>query len=272
MGLSSERSQKSEIRMSVGAGVLALSGLLMVGVVDAAADTINMQGSTTVNTRLIEPYKQLIEAGSGHSLTVVANKSVNGLVALLERRTDLAMLSSSLEEELDALKKQRNDLPYHLLRKFELFNSRIAFAVNPGNPVRAVSIENVGLILAGTISNWKQIGGPDLGIRPVYVRSAGGVTNSVITQMLGGKPIAAADPITVETGLQVVKVVAQEPRALGLAQIRLAQLYKLPELDTAGHFVEQTLSIISLGEPNAATLAVITVARAVAEKKLAEAN
>ncbi len=252
------------------ATMAALPGLLLS--TGANAETVNIQGSTTVNTRLIEPYRHLIEAGSGHVLVVIANKSANGLLALLEKRTDLAMLSSSLEVEIAELKKTRPELAFDQLRSFEVFNSRIAFAVHPSNPVRQVSIDNVARILGGQIANWKELGGADLAIRPVYVRSAGGVTHSVIQQLLGGKPITTTAPIPVETGLQVVKVVNQEPGALGLAQIRLAQQYKLPELDTSGYFVEQKLSIVSLGIPSAAAQAVISVARAVAEKKLAEAQ
>ena len=263
----------SPLRRGVGGGgrhgCLALLLALLLPLAAARADTVNIQGSTTFNTRLIQPYKPLIEAGSGHVLAVVANKSANGLLALLERRTDLAMLSSPLEEEVEALRKLKPELPFDQLHKFEIFNSRIAFAVHPSNPVRQVTIEQIAQMLGGQIGNWRAVGGPDLAIRPVYVRSAGGVTHSVIQQLLAGKPITAAAPIMVETGQQVVKVVAQEPGALGLAQIRLAQQFNLAELDTGGHFVEQKLSFVSLGQPGPAAASVITVARAVAEKKLA---
>jgi hypothetical protein len=46
------------------------------------ADTI--YGSTTFNSRLIEPYKGNIESATGRRLEVVANKSINGLMALVE--------------------------------------------------------------------------------------------------------------------------------------------------------------------------------------------
>lgn len=252
-------------------GIIAAS-LFIQTKYGANADTINIQGSTTVNTRLIEPYKQLIETLSGHTLAVIANKSENGLLALLELRTDLAMISSPLEVEVQELRKLHPNLPFEQLQWFLLADTRVAFVVHPSNQVREASLEQIGQMLAGKITNWKDVGGPDLTIRPVYVRAAGGVTQSVVQQLLKGKPIAIPSAIPVESPLQVVKIVAQEAGALGLAQIRLSKEYKLGELDTAGQYVEQKLSIVSLGTPSVAALAVISAAKAVAEKKLAAAR
>jgi phosphate transport system substrate-binding protein len=52
-------------------------------VVPAAADTLILQGSTTFNRRVIEPYQAAIEQKSGHDLTVVPNRTMLGIIALL---------------------------------------------------------------------------------------------------------------------------------------------------------------------------------------------
>ena len=76
-------------------------------------------------------------------------------------------------------------------------------------------------MLTGEISNWRQLGGPDLPIRIVAVREGGGVLASVEATLLGGAHISARDVIRVQVGTQIVKVVAQEPGAFGITSSRL---------------------------------------------------
>ena len=78
----------------------------------AAADTLTLQGSTTVNSRLMVPYQTVIEKESGHKLIVVPNKSSLGLLALFEKRGDLAMTSTSLESEVALLMRTKASLPF----------------------------------------------------------------------------------------------------------------------------------------------------------------
>ena len=78
----------------VGAAFVALASLALPAPV--MAEPVSLQGSTTFCSRLIEPYRAAIEARAGHRLDVIGNKSIHGLVALLEGRTQLAMISSSL--------------------------------------------------------------------------------------------------------------------------------------------------------------------------------
>ena len=103
------------------------------------------------------------------------------------------------------------------------------------------------------------------------MRDGGGVQMSVEAQLLGNRPIAAPDTIRVQQGPQVVKVVEQEPGALGLAPLSLVRARQLPDLVTDG-VIEQELNIVSLGEPSAAMQAVIEAMRRIAADQLAEAT
>ena len=87
----------SPVRICAAAMAIALVGTLS----SAAADPITIQGSTTFNRRLMEPHQEEIEAISGQQLTVIPNKSTPGLIALLEGRAQLAMISAPLEAEIE---------------------------------------------------------------------------------------------------------------------------------------------------------------------------
>lgn len=218
----------------------------------------------------MEPYKSAIEQMAGVSLQILPNKSITGLIALLDGRVDLAMLSVPIATEIAVL---RNSIPATSLDRLmghHIATTRIAFALHPSNPVRKASLDTVRRILAGHIVNWHEIGGPDLAIRVVFVKT-GGVTQTVQSRLLDDGPIAAAHPIPMTSAEQVIKVVAQEPGALGLAQIRLVAASKQPELAT-DETIEQHLVLVTLGAPTMAALAVIEAARSIAQQRLAVAQ
>jgi phosphate transport system substrate-binding protein len=232
----------------------------------ALADNLTVQGSTTFTTRLMVPYQAAIEATSGHTLTVIPNKSVNGLIALLEGRTDLAMISAPLESEIVVLRSINPKLSFEKLKVFEISRVRVAFAVHPSNPVRSASLDVIRKIMLGEIDNWRELGGPNLQIRPVIVREGGGVTVTVQAQLLDGQP-AAPSVIRVQTPNQVLKVVEQEPGALGVSQLMLVRKHKFPELSTDKP-IEQQLSLITLGSPSSSIQSVIDAARTIANRDI----
>jgi phosphate transport system substrate-binding protein len=236
--------------------------ILLIGaaVAGARADTFILQGSTTFNQRLMTPYQAAIEASSGHKLIVVPNKSTTGILALFEHRADFAMLSSAIETEIALVKSINPDLAVDQLHRFEISRTRTAFAVNPDNPVHAISSSALRDVLLGKIVNWRELGGRDLPIRVVMVREGGGVQLSIENQILGGAKIAPADLISVQISSQVTKIVQQEPSALGLAQLGMLVHAGLPELTTETP-VEQKLSLITLGEPTPAMHDLIAVMR-----------
>ena len=205
----------------------------------------------------------MIEAISGQSLKIVSIRSDIGLLRLLAGQSEFAVISTSLRQAIESLRPNNPDLPYHRLAVFPVSQIRVAFAVNPSNRVRHVDMGLIRQVLAGEVTNWKQLGGADEPIRVAYVQTGGGVTLSVAGELFGGRPFTPANPIRVSFGAQVIRVVEQEPRALGVAQLGLTREHQLPEL-TTGQVVEQELSLVTLGEPTPAQLAVINAVRRVA--------
>ena len=243
--------------------IFALSLFAIAGASAARAESLTIQGSSTATTSLLTPNQATIEALSGQSLKIVGIRSDIGLLRLLARQAEFAVISTSLKQSVDSLRANNPDLPYDKLMSFPVSHVRVGFAVNPRNPVRQVDIRSIRRILSGEITNWKQLGGADEPIRVAYVQPGGGVTLSVANELFGGQPFTPANPIRVAFGAQVVKVVEQEPRALGIAQLGLIKEHQLPELAT-NQIIEQELSLVTLGEPSPAQQAVINAVRQVA--------
>jgi ABC-type phosphate transport system substrate-binding protein len=259
-------SRKPATRLAVKLWLALLASATAI-ITPAAADPLTLQGSTTLNSQLLAPYQRDIESLSQQTLVIVPNKSSTGLQALFEGRADLGMISGPLELEKDALRKTNPSAPLDRLQAFEVSRTQMAFSIHPSNPVRFLSTADLRRILLGEVRNWSEVGGRDTTIRLIMVREGGGVQASVESQILGGKKVVAPDPIRVQIGSQVVKVSQQEPGALGLAQRGVLTRAKAAEMKIDKP-IEQTLSLVSLGEPTPAMRRVIDATRQIAAKVL----
>jgi phosphate transport system substrate-binding protein len=232
-----------------------------------AADPLILQGSTTFNRRIMEPHEAAIEAKSGQEITVIPNRSMLGIIALIEGRAHMAMISASLDSEINKLKKAMPGLDYERLKAFEISSTRVAFVAHPDNPVRKVSMAGIKKVLSGEVTNWSALGGNDAPIRMIIVGGGGGVVTTVEAELLQGHSVRGPNIIYVKTALQLTGIVEQEPNALGIAQLSLARLKGLPEIVTEKP-VEQSLSLVTYGEPTPAMKAVIDAARSAVEKTM----
>jgi phosphate transport system substrate-binding protein len=239
----------------------------MSGIGSAYSNDLVLQGSTTFTTTLVQSYAEAVEAQTGHHLEVIPNHSDQGLLALFEHKANLAMISTTLESELEILRRSNPDLPFQRLRVFEIVRTRTAFVIHPSNPVRHARLQDIRKILTGEISNWRQLGGPDLPIRVVAVREGGGVLASVESRLLGGAHMSARDVIRVQVGTQIIKVVTQEPGALGITQLAIVKSSSGVELVT-DEPIEQVLSLVSLDDPSPSAIAVIDAFRRMAKQDI----
>jgi len=90
----------------------------------------------------------------------------------------------------------------------------IAVIVHPDNPVHALTTVQVKAIFQGSITNWREVGGPDLPIGLVNRDEASGTREAFSKIVLAGERFDPTAVILPGTG-QVRSVVAQEPTAIG---------------------------------------------------------
>lgn len=244
--------------------ISALTPCLAIGHVALADGGLRIQGSTTFFSRFLRPHLRRLEDTAAIKLQVVANKSVWGLIALLEDRADLAMISADLAGEVEIAKKKSPSLSFADLREFRISEARTAFAVHPSNPVRFLSNAQLKGILTGTIKHWRDVGGPDLPIKVVATQDGGGTIVAVRAQLLDGSPIAP-EAIRPESARHVVQIVSQEPAAIGIAQESLARDFGLVDLQTDKPVV-QTLTLVAREPISREVQAVIDAALLIAKE------
>ncbi len=117
---------------------IALSFLATAGAVEA--QSISLNGSTTIMNAVVLPNKAAIEAASGQHIVVVGNGSQRGLADLVTGKAQIAMISATLAEEVAKINVvQPGSIDPTRLNSHLIGESRVEFMVHPSNPVRSLS-------------------------------------------------------------------------------------------------------------------------------------
>ncbi len=90
----------------------------------------------------------------------------------------------------------------------------IAVIVHPSNPVSSLTKEQVKAIFQGRITNWREVGGPDMEIGLVNRDEASGTREAFWKIVLDKERFDPTAVVLPGTG-QVRSVIAQAPRAIG---------------------------------------------------------
>ncbi|MBV8564214.1 MAG: substrate-binding domain-containing protein [Methylobacteriaceae bacterium] len=182
----------------------------------ASAEPISLHGSTTVMNMLVLPNKAEIEAASGQQLEIVGNGSQRGLADLLSGKAQIAMISASLELEVNKVNEKSADLiSPGRLNAHAVGEARVAFAVHPSNSVKSLSGAQLADVLSGKVQNWREVGGPDLPIMVVTAQPGDGLRTMVEGRLLNGDSVSK-DARAMTNATQIAKVVAQVPGAIGI--------------------------------------------------------
>jgi phosphate transport system substrate-binding protein len=119
------------------------------------------------------------------------------------------------------------------LKTFPFAIDGVAVAVNPKNPVRALTSQQVRDIFAGKVKNWQEVGGSD-GLIHLFTRDeASGTRETFWKKLLKKGPIDAKANIVASNGAMKLAL-AQDPQAIGYLGIGFVdQKVKALKLDGA---------------------------------------
>lgn len=155
----------------------------------------------TVTTLLAEGFN---DSQKKYEVKVTGGGSKLGIDDLTRKRVDIAMTSNDISEtHLAAMA----DISRY--EKVDIGFDGLAVVVNPANPVSKIHLLQFSQILSGRISNWKELGGPDMAIIPVLRNnnsgSEGYVREHVLRRKDLGEPVYAALKDAEYTSVAVTK-------------------------------------------------------------------
>jgi phosphate transport system substrate-binding protein len=136
--------------------------VMTVGFSFTAINKVTVKGSDTM-VILSQKWAEIyMKKNPGASIQVTGGGSGVGLAALINGSTDIANSSRPIKStEVEKLKARYNTLGVEI----PCAKDGLSVYLNKANPITTLTIKQIGLIFAGKITNWKEVGGPDAGIK-----------------------------------------------------------------------------------------------------------
>lgn len=216
---------------------------------DAATQRLSVSGSTTILpiAEMAAEMFQKTEAGTRVLVSGVGSSA--GIESVAGGSCDIGTSSRDLKGDEQQLGLVGTPIAY----------DAIAVIVNPRNPVKGLTKEQVKAIFQGRITNWRQVGGRDERIGLVNRDEASGTREAfgkIVLDEEGFDPSAAVLP---GTG-QVRSVVGRSPGAIGyislgfvtdeVEAVAVDGVVPAPESVRAGDYpIQRTLHFLTKGEP-----------------------
>jgi phosphate transport system substrate-binding protein len=141
--------------------------------------------------------------------------SGTGIRMLLDNQLAFSQSSRALKPEEYEEARQRG----FELEEIPVALDAIAFAVHPSQTVPGLTIEQIRDIYLGTITNWQQVGGPNLPITPYTRRlEAGGTVQFFQENILAEAPFGGTVEYVPDT-TQALRAVGRDPSGIYYASV-----------------------------------------------------
>lgn len=208
------------VATALAAGALALTGCGSsstqtpgsgsAGTPSGPSGTLTISGSDTM-VNMAQAWADAFQTANPNvTIAVKGGGSGVGIAALINGTVDFADASRTMksEEVTQATAKGINPVATKVAR------DGVAIIVNTANPVENLTMDQLGKIYLGTITNWKQVGGPDKPITLVSRDPSSGTYEFMTSKVLNGGKFAASAKLLASTQA-VADEVASDPNAIG---------------------------------------------------------
>ena len=249
-------------------GVLALA---VMAVLSLHAETLEVVGSSSAKKRLFGPTEAALRAATGIEVKQVGASSGTGLITVAEGRAQVTATSASLEETIEAARKDAAEkgksfatppnLAFH-----EIAQDRIVVVVNRDNPVKSLSRAQLKDIFSGKTANWKQVGGPDLPIKVITGTPASGTRVNLQRDVLGSTEWGKVAEM--RTSADELKAVGLEKGGIGAVGEDVAAAPASATRVVPGYALTRPVGFITLGAPSPAAQKMIDFLKSPEARKL----
>ncbi len=189
---------------------IVLAGLMVLGLVGCGSEegmsgTVTTGGSTSVEKVVGALMEAYMEENDDVTITYDPTGSGAGITGASEGTLDIGLSSRNLKDSETGLKAT----------VFAL--DGIAIIVNNENTVTDLSLEQIKQLATGEVTNWSEVGGPDM---PVVLvgREAGSGTRDGFESIVDVEDVCVYDQELTSTGA-VIAAVASNPNAFGYASL-----------------------------------------------------
>ncbi len=172
----------------------------------SVSGTVSTDGSTSMEKVIGFLSEAYMEENPDVKVTYNPTGSGAGIQAVAEGRCDIGLASRNLKDE-----------EKETLTETVVAIDGIAIIVNPENPVADLTLEQIGKIYKGEITNWSEVGGND-GPIVLIGREAASGTRDGFESITGTEDLCKYAQELTSTG-DVVQTVSSNPNAIGYASL-----------------------------------------------------
>jgi phosphate transport system substrate-binding protein len=204
--------------------VFCLAVALVLVTVCPGCKNHSRRAVSVVGSTSIQPFAELL-AGEFHKKTpdieidVQGGGSTAGIQALATGIADIGTCSRSLSEE-----------EAKLYKGIVIARDGLAVVVHQSNPIGGLTRQQIQDIFSGKITNWRDVGGQDMVVRPVS-REEGSGTREAFTKLVMDKVLVASSAATQESNGAVKELVRGDPGAIGYMSLGLSGGLKCLSID-----------------------------------------
>jgi phosphate transport system substrate-binding protein len=192
-------------------GLLMVAGLAHCGRGARRESAITIKGSDTMvilGQRWAEKY---MATHPGAVIQVTGGGSGTGIAALINGTTDICQSSRPMKDSEREEIQAKFGSPVH---EVTVAKDGLAVYLHESNPLGELTLAQIKDVYSGTITNWRQLGGPDAPITLYGRENNSGTYVYFKDEVLGGGDFAAAVQ-TLPGTAAVVNAVARDPNGIG---------------------------------------------------------
>ena len=210
---------------------LAASTAILLATQATATETIVIKGSDTLGAKMVpqiaEAFKaKMAKKGVEVAFEIAAEGSSTGVASVIDGTAEIGMSSRDpKEKEIAKAKSKGVDMNTITVAK-----DGIALIVNEASPLESISLEEIGMIFSGDVTDWSAITA-QTGSISAYTRNTSSGTYAVFQKMAMSSRDYGSDTQKMAGNEQIASEVASNPNGIGyvgLAYIHTPGVKVLP--------------------------------------------
>lgn len=185
------------------------------------------------------------------SVDVPAVDAGTAFLALLDGNAEIVMTRRTVSQtEAEKMITAGLGDPANAANQIVAALDGVAIIVSPDNPVGALSIDEIGRIFAGRITNWSTLGGPNLAIKLYRVDDSVNAAGAFVDVVFAGNGLSFSESAgQFNNNADVVAAVGADPAGVGFVSIAgMGRAHALPVRQTCGYLSEPSLFTVKTGE------------------------
>ncbi|MFP4472654.1 MAG: PstS family phosphate ABC transporter substrate-binding protein [Candidatus Omnitrophota bacterium] len=189
--------------------ILAMIMILAVGAGAAGAEMIQIKGSDTLINMVQRIAEVYMEKNPGAMIAVTGGGSGTGIAALINGKCDIANASRTMKPKETSRAVAAGVQPIRVVVAMD----GLSVIVNDKNPIDKLTVPQLGKIFRGEVTNWSDLGGPDMPITLYGRQSNSGTFVFFMDQILKGDYSPKMNRMN--GNAQIVAAVRSDPSSIG---------------------------------------------------------